>query len=77
MTLLELSVEYRAQEAALAGRMAELTQQLARTKSRGQRQTLEERIHLLATMHREARELAVLTERYYDRGYHRNDRYTL
>ena len=30
MTLLELSVEYRAQEAALAGRIAELTQQLAR-----------------------------------------------
>lgn len=38
---------------------------------------LEERIHMLSTMLREARELAVLTERYYDRGYHRNAKYTL
>lgn len=77
MTLLELSVEYRAHEKALAGRIAELTQQLARTRGRNQRLLLEDRIHLLETMHREARELAVLTERYYDRGYRRNDRYTL
>ena len=32
---------------------------------------------MLSTMLREARELAVLTERYYDRGYHRNAKYTL
>ena len=38
---------------------------------------LNERIHMLSTMLREARELAVLTERYYERGYRRNAKYTL
>lgn len=32
---------------------------------------------MLSTMLREARELAVLTERYYERGYRRNAKYTL
>ena len=36
-----------------------------------------ERIHMLTAMWREARDLAVLTERYYERGYRRNARYTL
>ena len=38
---------------------------------------LQDRIRMLSTMVREARELAVLTERYYDRGYRRNVRYTV
>ena len=38
---------------------------------------IQERIHMLSTMLREARELAVLTERYYDRGYRRNAKYTI
>ena len=33
--------------------------------------------YLLSTMLREANELAVLTERYYDRGYRRNAKYTI
>ena len=32
---------------------------------------------LVSRMLREARELAVLTERYYDRGYRRNAKYTI
>ena len=36
-----------------------------------------ERIHMLTAMWRETRDLAVLTERYYERGYRRNARYTL
>ena len=35
------------------------------------------RIRLLRAMGREARELAVLCERYYERGYCRNGKYTL
>ena len=42
-----------------------------------ERGRLEDRIRLLSVMLREARELAVLTERYYDRGYRRNVRYTI
>ena len=38
---------------------------------------LEQRIRHLETMWREARDLAVLCERYYDRGYHCNVRYTI
>ena len=42
-----------------------------------QRSTTEARIRMLAIMWREARDLAVLCERYYDRGYRRNGKYTL
>ena len=35
------------------------------------------RLQLLEAMRREARELAVLTARYYERGYVRNAKYTV
>ena len=38
---------------------------------------LDDRIRMLTAMWREARDLAVLTDRYYERGYRRNVRYTL
>lgn len=77
MTLLELSVEYRAHARALDFRICQLQAVLERTESEDQRLMLNERIHMLSTMLREARELAVLTERYYERGYRRNAKYTL
>ena len=77
MTLLELSVEYRAHARALDFRICQLQAVLERTENEDQRLMLNERIHMLSTMLREARELAVLTERYYDRGYRRNAKYTL
>ena len=77
MTLLELSVEYRAHARALDFRICQLQAVLERTENEDQRLMLNERIHMLATMLREARELAVLTERYYERGYRRNAKYTL
>lgn len=77
MTLLELSVEYRAHARSLDLRVTQLEEQLAQTEDEHQRCRLEERIHMLSTMRREARELAVLTERYYDRGYRRNAKYTI
>lgn len=73
MTLLELSVEYREHARMLDLRIC----QLERTRNEKQRLVLEHRIHMLSTMLREARELAVLTERYYERGYRRNAKYTL
>ena len=77
MTLLELSVEYRAQAAILAQRIHQLEAELFQTDDPDERCTLQHRIHMLAVMQREARELAVLTERYYDRGYRRNAKYTI
>ena len=77
MTLLELSVEYRAHARALEMRICQLQAVLERTTNEDQRLMLAERIHMLTTMLREARDLAVLTERYYDRGYRRNVKYTL
>ena len=77
MTLQELSVEYRAHARALDLRICQLQYRLDRSTDPEENSRLEERIHMLSTMLREARELAVLTERYYDRGYRRNAKYTL
>lgn len=77
MTLKELSVEYRAHARALDLRICQLEFRLAQSGDLDERGRLEERIRMLSVMLREARELAVLTERYYDRGYRRNAKYTI
>lgn len=77
MTLLELSAEYRSHAHALDLRICQLQYQLEHTQDADQRCQLEDRIRMLSTMLREARELAILTERYYDRGYRRNAKYTI
>ena len=77
MTLLELSVEFRAHARELDLRIHQLQNRMDRSQDESERCQLEERIRMLSTMLREARELAVLTERYYDRGYRRNAKYTI
>ena len=77
MTLSELSVEYRAHAGMLSQRIGQLQDELGRAETSRDRGLLDERIRMLSTMLREARELAVLTERYYERGYRRNAKYTL
>ena len=77
MTLLEMSVEYRTQARVLRRRITDLELQRARTTDAAQRLVLEDRIRILETMWREARDLAVVTERYYDRGYWRNVKYAI
>lgn len=77
MRLLELSVQYRAAEEALRQRMELLEGYYARETDQRARRMLEERLRRLGTMWREARDLAVLCERYYDRGYCRSVRYTV
>ena len=42
-----------------------------------ERANLEGRIWTLEVLWRETRDQAVLLERYYERGYHRNEKYTL
>lgn len=75
MTLLELSKEYRASAEALKKRIGEL--RALSPGEGGDRAILDERIKMLTVMWRESRDLAVLTARYYERGYRRNGRYTL
>lgn len=77
MTLIELSVEYRSHARELETRIRQLEERLETIQDPDQRCLLVDRIRLLSTMLREARELAVLTERYYDRGYRRNAKYTI
>ena len=77
MTLAELSVEYRAHAGMLNERISQLEEEMAQAGTGRERVLLYERIRMLSTMLREARELAVLTERYYERGYRRNGKYTL
>lgn len=76
MTLKELSIEYRTQAAVLRSRLKELRGQLP-GQEEDQKSAAEARIRMLTTMWQEARDLAVLCERYYDRGYRRNGKYTL
>lgn len=77
MTLLELSAEYRASADALRERALTLEHRLKEIWDPADRVMMEDRIKLLRTMWREARDLAVLCERYYDRGYRRNVKYTI
>ena len=77
MTLLEMSASYRRSAAAMHGRIVEL-----RVLERAQEDPeaafrLRRRIDELTPLWREARELAALTEHYYDRSYHKYEKYTL
>lgn len=77
MTLAELSLEYRAHAHVLSLRINQLEYLLKESEDPDEKCQLQDRIRMLSVMLREARELAVLTERYYDRGYHRNAKYTV
>ena len=77
MTLLEMSAAYRSSADAIHGRIVEL-----RAWERAQEDPeaafrLRRRIDELMPLWREARELAALTAHYYDRSYHKNEKYTL
>ena len=77
MTLLEMSVYYADSAALIRTRMAELrAAERAETDPDAARH-LRLRIETLRPLLREMRELAVLTARYYDRRYHKHEKYTL
>ena len=77
MTLLELSAQYAAEADALRRRMAELRAAERTAEDPEEARRLRQRRDSLRPMLREMRELAVLTARYYDRSYHKHERYTL
>ena len=77
MTLLEMSVYYADSAALIRTRIAELTAaEKAETDPIAARR-LRLRAETLRPLLREMRELAVLTARYYDRSYHKPEKYTL
>ena len=49
----------------------------AKTADDDERARLEQRIRDLTALYRDTREIAQVLERYYDRRYHKNERYTL
>lgn len=77
MKLKELAVAYRNSAERLAVRIAQLKQEREQVEDEAVRRTLQLRIETLTAMYRETRDVAVLCERYYERGYCRNAKYRL
>ncbi len=77
MTLLEMSITYLDSAAAIHGRIAELRAAVKRTEDPDTAFRLQCRIDALMPLWRENRELAALTAHYYDRSYHKHEKYTL
>lgn len=76
MTLYQMSFVYREDALRLRMRITVLREQ-AKTAGSEERLRLTQRILCLEQLLRQSRELADLTQHYYERGYHRNEKYTL
>ena len=77
MRLEELALEYRAEAAVLKARILLLEEEQRHEPDQARRRALEHRLRPLREMARDLRDVAVLCERYYERGYRRNGRYTI
>lgn len=77
MTLCELSRCYEQAAVPLRDRLRELRQALARSEDPDEIWHLKRRIAELTPMLTQMNELADLTAHYYERGYYRNEKYTL
>ena len=78
MTLHELAGEYREQAALIHQRAGELKARLAGEKlCEMEKFRLRGRISALEAMAREAHDVALVMEHYYDRGYKRDGRYLI
>lgn len=77
MTLAELSADYEAAAVPLRARLRELRQLLAAATDPEEIWHIQRRIAELTPMLTQMNELAELTAHYYDRGYWRNEKYTL
>ena len=77
MTLQQLSLEYAAAAVPLRRRLKELRLALAQETDPEAIWHIKRRIADLTPMLTQMNELAELTGRYYERGYYRNEKYTL
>lgn len=76
MTLHEMSYIYREDALRFRMRITVLREQ-AKGAEKEERMHLERRILELQTLLNQSRELADLTRHYYERGYHRSEKYTV
>lgn len=77
MMMEQLSAAYREAAEAISARIRELNEQIKNSEDLDEIDKLRRRIAELRPLQREARELAELTAHYYERGYHRNGKYTV
>lgn len=77
MTLRELSPAYREAAKLLSMRISQLRQIMKETKDPEEKWHLRRRILELKPMLTQMQELADLTEHYYDKGYWRDEKYTV
>ena len=77
MTLTEMSALYADSAEAIRLRITELRLAAAQAETAEAARQLRLRVEELLPLLREMRELTVLTARYYDRSYHKHERYTL
>lgn len=77
MTLAELSVEYEESARLLRVRMHDLRLMIQNTEDPEEKWQLQRRLAALTPLLTQMNELADLTAHYYDRGYWRNEKYTL
>lgn len=77
MTLQEISQGYEAAAVPLRARLKELRTLLAQATDPEEIWHIKRRIAELTPMLTQVNELAELTARYYERGYYRNEKYTV
>ena len=77
MTLEELSAAYEASAGLLRARLRDLRRMLAQAQDPEVVFALKHRIAQLTPMLTEMNELSELTRHYYERGYWRNEKYTV
>lgn len=77
MTLAEMSGQYAQSAALLRQKLHQLRFALRNQTDPEEKWHLQRRIEALRPMLTEMNELAELTAHYYDRGYYRNEKYTL
>ncbi len=77
MTMEELSREYLASAKLLSDRLRQLRGMLEQTQDPEEIWHIRYRIRVLTPMLTQMYDLAELTARYYERGYYRNEKYTV
>jgi len=77
MTLMAMASDYRRGGELIRLRIIALREAARQETDPNEKWKYEQRIHDLTVLYREAREIALVLERYYDRRYHNNERYTL
>lgn len=77
MTLMRMAADYRQSGELIKLRITALKDAQKQTDDPEEKRRYEVRIRDLSTLYRETREVALVLERYYDRRYHRNERYSI